>query len=66
MAVAPGSPETRSRTSTSPTAASSAPPIVATVGFWPCRSQNQSTTAAGAVYSMSRAGPIGMSCTAEK
>ena len=59
-------PDTRSSTSTSPSAASPAPTSVSGPGRWPCRSHCQQTTAAGAVYSISSAGPTCMCATAEK
>ena len=59
-------PETTSSTSTRPTAASPAPSSVTAPGRWPWRSHSQTTTAAGAVYSISSAGPTCMCWTAEK
>ena len=59
-------PENRSRTSASPTAATAAPSSVIRPGRWWCRSHIQTTTAAGAVYSMRRAGPTCMNWMAEK
>ena len=59
-------PETRSSTSTRPSAASPAPASVIRPGRCPWRSHRKTTTAAGAVNSMRIAGPTCMCCTAEK
>ena len=59
-------PDSRSRTSTSPATATAAPSSVVRPGRSPWRSHSQATTAAGAVYSMSSAGPTCMCATAEK
>jgi hypothetical protein len=59
-------PETTSSTSTSPTAATPAPASVMGPGRCPWRSHSHSTTAAGAVYSISNAGATCMCWTAEK
>ena len=59
-------PESRSRTSTRPSAARPAPATVSAPGRSPRRSHSQRTTAAGAVYSISSAGPTSIRWTAEK
>ena len=59
-AGARSAPETRSRTRTRPSAARPAPATVSGPGRSPWRSQSQTTTAAGAVYSISSAGPTSM------
>ncbi len=63
-AVLRSAPETTSSTSTSPSSAMTAPTTVSQVGRLPWRSHNQTTTATGAVYSMSSATPTCMWLTA--
>src|SRR4051812_28011248 len=63
---AKSAPDSRSRTSTRPSAARPAPATVSGRGRSPRRSHSQTTTAAGAVYSISSAGPTSIRWTAEK
>src|SRR5215207_8210162 len=59
-------PDSRSSTSTRPTAATPAPARVSGRGRSPRLSQSHTTTAAGAVYSINSAGPTSIAATAEK
>ena len=59
-------PDSRSSTSTRPSAATPAPTRVSRPGRSPCRSHSHTTMAAGAVYSISSAGATSMWETAEK
>jgi hypothetical protein len=59
-------PASRSRTSTSPKRQTTAPESVIAEGRSPRRNHSHATTVAGAVYSISSAGPTAILETAEK